>query len=118
MRQESTGLFTVVEQFERGAFETFAGASPGSCDTTDGSPPGTVNGGVLGEMHGYFVITETGPQTSTDPLCAPGSPPAPCTTTGFMTSHFAGAFTIGTFFFHYSASDQGLVEHEWEERVR
>jgi hypothetical protein len=114
VRQESTNVFTVVEQFKNGAFETIAGPSPGSCDTTDGSPPGTVNGGVLGAMHGYLVMTETGAQTSTDPSCVAGSPSTPCTTTGFMTSHFAGGFTVGTFFFHYSASDQGLVEHEWK----
>jgi hypothetical protein len=63
-------------------------------------------------MHGYFVITVTGTQTSTDANCQPGPE---CTTAGFIESHFTGsAFTIGTFFFHYSAGDQGLVEHEWK----
>ena len=50
-----------------------------------------------------------------DSSCIAGMPSAECTTTGFIESHFTGAsYTIGTFFFHYSAGDQGLVEHEWK----
>jgi hypothetical protein len=38
-----------------------AGLSPGFCDATDGKPPGTLNGGETGSMHGYFIIsTERG----------------------------------------------------------
>ncbi len=44
-----------------------------------------------------------------------GSPSAPCTTTDFIGSHFfPGAFTVPTFFFHYSAGDQNLLQHEWK----
>jgi hypothetical protein len=111
----------VVQQFKQGSFITNAGASPGSCDTTDGSPPGTVNSGITGSMHGYFIIS-TGPftQTSQDPSCVAGSPSTPCTTAGFINSHFAGCdypnppCEVTTFFFHYTAGDQGLVEHEWK----
>jgi hypothetical protein len=107
------GTYTVVEQYKRGAFETTAGPSPGACEP-DGSPGGMIVSGKTGDMHGYLIITVVGTQTSTDAACAPGSPPADCTTTGFITSHFAGTFTIGTFFFHYSAGDQNLLEHEWK----
>ncbi|MDX6409849.1 MAG: hypothetical protein QOE13_2920, partial [Gaiellaceae bacterium] len=81
----------VVQQFKRGSFVTNLGPSPGSCDTTDGSPPGTVNGGVTGSMQGYFIIS-TGPfgQSSNDPSCVAGSPSTPCTTAGFINSHFFG----------------------------
>jgi hypothetical protein len=111
----------VVQQFKQGSFVTNAGASPGSCDITDGSPPGTVNAGITGGMHGYFVIS-TGPfsQSSSDPSCVAGMPSAPCTTAGFINTHFAGCAypsppcTVTTFFFHFSAGDQGLVEHEWK----
>jgi hypothetical protein len=115
VRPNADGTFTVVQQFKRGSFETNAGPSPGSCQMTDGSPPGTVNSGITGSMHGYFVITVTGTQTSTDPSCVVAPTTGPCTTTSFIESHFTGSvFTIGTFFFHYSAGDQGLVEHEWK----
>ena len=114
VRPDGVGTFTVVAQYKRGSFTTRAGPSPGSCDTTDGSPPGTVDGGVIGDMHGYLIITVTGTQTSTDPSCIAGSPNAQCTTTGFIISHFTGSASTGTFFFHYSAGDQGLVEHEWK----
>ncbi len=65
-------------------------------------------------MHGYLIIEVTGAQTSSDPSCIAGSPSAPCTTGGFIGSHFAGPFTTPTFFFHYSAGDQNLLEHEWK----
>ncbi len=64
-------------------------------------------------MHGYLVITVTGLQTSQSPNCV--TLVGPCTTAGFVESHFTGAsFTIGTFFFHYSAGDQSLFHGEWK----
>jgi hypothetical protein len=80
-----------------------------------------VGSGITGSMHGYFIIS-TGPftQTSTDPSCVAGSPSTPCTTAGFINSHFAGCAypappcAVTTFFFHFAAGDQGLVEHEWK----
>lgn len=121
VRSNNDGTYTVVQQFKNGSFITNAGPSPGSCETTDGSPPGTVNGGIVGNMQGYFIIS-TGPfsPTSTDSSCVSGNPSAPCTTAGFINSHFAGcaypAFPcqVTTYFDHYSAGDQGLVEHEWK----
>jgi hypothetical protein len=71
-------------------------------------------------MQGYFIIPlPPGTiQTETDGSCVAGSPSAPCTTAGFINSHFTPCYdatcTVTTFFFHYSAGDQGLVEHEWK----
>ena len=80
-----------------------------------------VNGGVIGGMHGYFIIPlPLGTmQTSTDSSCVAGNPSTPCTTAGFVDSHFTPCYgtsicTVTTFFFHYSAGDQSLVEHEWK----
>ena len=114
VRYNGGSTYTVVEQFKDGNFTTTAGPSPGACDTTDGTPPGTITAGKTGAMHGYEIITVTGSQSSPDASCIAGMPSAPCTTAGFIASHFAGASTVGTFFFHYSAGDQGLIYHEWK----
>jgi hypothetical protein len=119
VRSNNDGTYTVVQQFKNGDFVTNAGASPGSCDLTDGSPPGTVNGGITGGMQGYFIISNVGSQTSTDPHCdAVAMSDANCTTTTFINTHFAPCYpvtcTVTTFFTHYAAGDQGLVEHEWK----
>jgi hypothetical protein len=115
VQQNADGTFTVVEQFEDGTFTTFAGPSPGACDT---NPGGTVNAGVMGSLHGYFVIPNVGAQTSTDPSCVAGSPTEPCTTAGFINSHFAPCYPVScpvtSFFFHYESSDQSLLFHEWK----
>ena len=108
---------------ERGSFVTDAGASPGSCDITDGSPPGTVSAGIIGSMHGYFIIS-TGPvPQSSDPSCV-AAPSTPCTTAGFdqhplpRMCYPSPPCTVVDIFFHFPAGDQGLVEHRVEERLR
>jgi len=119
VRRNSDGTVTVVQQFKNGNFTTNAGFSPGSCDMTDGSPPGTVTQGVTGGMHGYFIISNVGAQTSSSPFCdAVAMTNANCTTTTFINTHFAPCYPavcqVTTFFFHYAAGDQGLLEHEWK----
>jgi hypothetical protein len=121
VRQDNDGTFTVVQQFKRGTFVTDTGPSPGSCQLDDGSPPGTVDAGVTGSMHGYFIIPlpPGTMQTSDDPSCVVPPMTGPCTTTTFINSHFSPACYpitcfVTTFAFHYSAGDQGLVEHEWK----
>jgi len=118
------GTFLVVQQFRKGSFVTnllMPNPSPGSCDMTDGSPPGVVGPDITGSMHGYFLIPipSMTSQTSTSPFCdAVSMTNADCTTTTFINTHFACVYpvtcSVTTFFFHYSAGDQGLVEHEWK----
>ncbi len=123
----SDGTYTVTEQFKNGAFTTvsapppFASFSPGGCQNS-ATPQGTVNPGINGEMHGYFIIplpTRT-IQTSTSPYCdALLMTNTNCDTTTFIDTHFtpcygAGNCSVTTFFFHYSAGDQMLIEHEWK----
>jgi hypothetical protein len=121
VRHNPDGTFLVVEQFKNGSFTTNAAPSPGSCDIADGSPAGTVAAGINGSMHGYFIIPlpPLTMQTSTDPSCVAGDPSASCTTAGFIDSHFTplcypATCGVTTFFFHYSAGAQLLVEHEWK----
>jgi hypothetical protein len=120
VHRNADDTFTVVEQFKNGSFVTMGGLSPGACET---NPGGMVNAGVTGSMHGYFIVP-LGPgevQRSTDASCVAGDPNAPCTTTGFIDSHFTpcyfdgtGTCPVTTFFDHYVAVDQGLIYHEWK----
>jgi hypothetical protein len=122
VKKNADGTFLVVQQFKNGSFVTMGegpGLSPGSCDNTDGSPPGLVDPGKNGNMHGYFIIPLPAgtTQTSTASSCDPLLPQ--CTTAGFINSHFfppcyPTTCPVTTFFFHYSAGDQMLVEHEWK----
>jgi hypothetical protein len=116
----ATGLITVVEQFKNGSFTTKAGQSPAACET---DPARMVNGGLNGSMHGYFIIPlPTGTmQTSNDPSCVVSLTPMPCTTAGFIDTHFTPCYgtdpvgcSANTFFDHYVATDQSLIEHEWK----
>jgi len=118
--QSNDGSFLVVEQFKDGSFVTMAGFSPGACDPAN--TPGTVNGGITGSMHGYFVIPlpAGATQTSTSSACFV-SPYIECTTYSFLNSHFTGCgsypaapCSVTTFFFHYAAGDQGLIVNEWK----
>jgi hypothetical protein len=117
---------TVVEQFKDGSFTTPASdsppvnSSPGACETSP-TPQGTIRDGVTGTLHGYFVIPLPAgtTQTSSDPSCVAGSPNVPCTTTGFIDSHFTPCYGLGTcsattFFDHYTAPAQSLLENEWK----
>jgi hypothetical protein len=72
-------------------------------------------------MHGYFIISAPLHQSSTSPYCnATTSMNTPCTTAIFVNTHFMGCdypnapCEVTTFFDHYSAGDQGLVENEWK----
>jgi hypothetical protein len=110
---------TVVEQFKNGSFVTNAGPSPGACDSSDGYGPGTVGEGHTGSMHGYFIISGVGMQTSTSPYCdAVAMSNTDCDTATFINTHFTPCYavtcTVTTFFDHYSAGDQGLAVHEWK----
>jgi hypothetical protein len=121
------GTFTVTEQFKDGTFVTPASDSPvvnfspGACQAS-ATPASAVNPGVTGSLHGYFVIPMMAGtiQTSTSPFCnATTMSNANCDTTTFINTHFSCIYTtpgcaVTTFFFHYSAGDQGLIYHEWK----
>jgi hypothetical protein len=119
VRANQDGTFTVVQQFKNGSFATNDGPSPGACDLTDGYGPGTIRAGVVGSMHGYFIISNVGMQMSHSQFCdAAAMSNAGCTTATFINTHFAACYpvtcTVTTYFDHYSAGDQGLVVHEWK----
>jgi len=120
VRTNPDGTFLVVEQFKDGTFVTDAGPSPGACQT--GPQTGTVESGINGGMHGYFLIPVAGSQTSNDPHCnALTMTDTGCDTATFVNTHFAGCAypappcEVMTFFFHYAAGgNQALVENEWK----
>lgn len=122
--KNSDNSYLVVEQFKDGSFVTNAGSSPGACQTPPPSTGlgGTVNAGVTGEMYGYFniPISNLSTQNSTDPHCnANLKTNANCDTTTFINTHFnppcyPAICTVTTFFFHYHADDQCLIEHTWQ----
>jgi hypothetical protein len=116
VRSNGDGTYTVVEQFKNGSFVTNLGPSPGGCETNVG---GTLVAGHTGSMHGYFIVSNVGPQTSTSPSCDATNPlNTDCTTATFINTHFAPCYpvtcTVTTYFDHYSAGDQGLAFHEWK----
>lgn len=127
-----SGSIVVVEQFKDGSFVTPAvdsptpNPSPGGCQTSP-IPAGFVANGVVGQLHGYFIIPlpAGATQTSTDSSCVAGSPSTPCTTSGFINSHFTPACypvtcSASTFFDHYTAPktstapNSGLIGNEWK----
>ena len=114
------GSLVVVEQFKGGTFETISGPSPGGCQDSPLVSAGLVDAGVTGKMHGYLVIPIPSPftQTSDNPSCFIPPVTGPCTTASFIDSHFSCTYTLScsatTFFFHYTASDQDLIMHEWK----
>lgn len=116
IRPNGDGTNTVVEQFKDGSFVTNAGPSPGACET---NLAGTIAPGKTGSMHGYFIISNVGPQTSNSSSCDATNPSnTDCTTATFIDTHFAPCYgvtcNVTTYFFHYAAGDQMLVEHEWK----
>lgn len=117
VRSNHDGTFTVVEQFKNGSFVTIGSASPGACETSNHGE--TVRSGVTGSMHGYFIVSNVGTQTSNSPYCdAFNMTNADCTTGTFIDTHFAPCYqvtcTVTTFFDHYAAGDQSLLYHEWK----
>jgi hypothetical protein len=120
IRQIDATTFRVYQQFRGNGSQdsTFTanvfpfGPSPGACDSSDGTPPGTVNGGVTGSFHGYLLMTIV----SGDYQPANASCKYPCFYTGdFLSSVFPTGYVRNddAWFFHYLAVDQSLVFHEW-----
>jgi hypothetical protein len=107
--------YRVTEKFKNGTFSTFGGTpSPGACDSSDGTGPGTVGASVPGTFQGYDMISIT--SATYTPQSA--SCDFPCfSTNDFLVSVFgAGAATRDdyAYFFHYVSNDHSLVYHEWK----
>ena len=121
VKANGDGTFTVVEQFKNGSFVTELSISPGELcpERHETVPDGFISAGVIGTLQGYFIITGVLPQTSNSPYCdAVAMTNSGCTTTKFINTHFVPCYPavcmVTTFFFHYAAGDQMLVEHEWK----
>jgi uncharacterized protein YjbI with pentapeptide repeats len=130
MFNPDNSVSSLIEQFKDGSFLTPSttppnpsqpiNSSPGGCQTSP-PPPGFVNDGIKGKMQGYFVIMVPPGlhETSGSPYCdAILMSNANCTTTTFINTHFTPACypalcPVTTFFFHYTAHDQGLIYREW-----
>jgi hypothetical protein len=121
VKDNGDGTFLVKEEFKNGSFVTLAGASPGACET-DSHHGSLLVDGHNGKMHGDLEGTVTS-STFNQNACAT---PANCTTTqGFLLDAFGAAgpatFTCNLgyagcqFKFEYSAGDQGLAFHHWED---
>lgn len=115
------GTFRVREEFKEGSFVTIGGPSPGACETS-GDHGTVVLPGITGKMHGYLQGTVTSGTFDANGCTATL---AACTTTqGFLAAVFGVAgpatFTCNVgpscgFKFEYSAGDQGLLFHHWED---
>jgi hypothetical protein len=115
------GTYRVREEFKNGSFTTLDAPSPGACEGTSSNHGTVVTAGHTGKMHGYLDGTVTG--TLNPNACATASD---CNTTqGFLLSAFGVAgpatFTCNlgyadcSFNFEYSAGDQGLAFHHWQD---
>ena len=115
VKDNGDGTFRVREEFKNGSFVTTGPASPG-CAETDSQHGTLVAAGITGNMHGYLEGTVTS-STFNPNGCAVASA---CTTTaGFLTAVFGpegSSFTGDDFKFEYSAGDQGLLYHHWEDK--
>jgi hypothetical protein len=119
VRANADGTYAVVEQFKNGTFVTNSSPSPGACETAYTNHGHTIIPGKTGSMHGYFIISDTGPQTNMSPFCdATNMSNADCTTQTFIETHFACTYqvtcAVTTYFDHYAAGDQMLLYHEWK----
>ena len=105
------GSFTLREDFRDGHFVTLAGASPAACETVSPSPHGTtIRAGVRGEFHGFLAGRVTG-----GTFTAAGGCPAPCSTAGFLATHFGASATWDpSFRFRYEADGHGLQFRRWQ----
>jgi hypothetical protein len=121
IKQNKDGTYTVYESFKDGMFVTNAGFSPGNCDNTDGTPPGLLNQGVTGKMHGYLltnVVCDPAAGCPANPTC--GLNNVLCQTTNDFITTFFGVGAVRNdqaYFFHYVGNDgsnKQLVEHEWK----
>lgn len=107
--EQNGGTFTLTEFFKDGHFVTFAGQSPGACQT--GPDHGAfIAGGIKGSFHGFDSGPVTGGTYNPDAKC-----PDPCTGATFVPAFFGPGATWDTpdFSFSYEAQGGGLLFRRW-----
>jgi hypothetical protein len=108
------GVYTVTEKFQKGHFSTYAGPSPGSCDT---GPGDTIKSGVTGKFSGTFTMTVSGGTFNDSGSCDMTSYGdwSQCDTAGWVSGFFGptATYSVGQFHFDYHAGGQGLDYHDW-----
>jgi len=119
VKKNKNGTFRVGRK-DNGTFVTFAGQSPGACDTT-GKHGLLVNVGIKGKFRGYLRGTVSNGNYNPSAICA-----AACIgdTKVFISTFFGpGAqFTCSLgyagckFNFEYSSPDKTLKFHHWQDR--
>jgi hypothetical protein len=117
VKDNGDGTFTVREEFKNGSFVTNAGFSPGACEGLGEKHGATVAAGITGNMHGEIQGTVT--STTFNPNGCDVNPTLCTTTTGFLLAVFGpsgASFTGDQYKFEYSAGDQGLIYHHWEDK--
>jgi hypothetical protein len=119
VKKNKDGTFRVGRQ-DKGTFVTFAGKSPGACDTT-GRHGQLVNAGIKGKFRGYLRGTVSNATFNPNGTCA-----AACVgdTAVFISTFFGtGAkFTCSLgyagckFNFEYTSPDKTLKFRHWQDR--
>ena len=117
IHQNSDGGYTVQEQFRKGSFVTFVGASPGACEA-DPNHGTLLLPGITGTFTGYIDFIVTG--GTYNPNGCDANPSLCTTAAGFVAATFPGGTRACgpkgcTFAFEYAAGGQGLRYHHWAD---
>ncbi|MEO8744999.1 MAG: hypothetical protein ABI334_08710 [Candidatus Dormiibacterota bacterium] len=105
---EQNGDTTVLtEFFKNGHFVTVAGASPGACESGNGT---LITAGIRGSFHGSESGIVTGGTFNPDGTCS-----ATCNSTDWVAALFGdgAAWSVQTFSFTYEAQGGGLLFRRW-----
>ena len=123
VRSNHDGTYTVVQQFKNGSFVTNP-PDPGQPRIVRPRRTAACRArltlALTGSMHGYFIISTVVNADLDRPALRRATMERTILATQpiFINSHFMDCYpatcTVTTFFNHYAAGDQGLVEHEWK----
>ncbi len=104
------GSFRLREDFKEGKFVTFAGASPGDCETV-GPHGSTLSAGIRGNFHGFLAGPVTGGTFDRNATCG-----TPCNGGKFLTAFFGptAVWNVNTFKFNYHAEAAHIAFRNWQ----
>jgi hypothetical protein len=109
------GTYDVVEKFKKGKFETFAGDSPGACES--GTHGTTVKEAISGSFTGTFHMVVSGGTFNDQGVCEREDVDGTqqCRTAGWVHGFFGdqATFDVPQFSFTYKANGQGLIYNQW-----